>query len=132
MPKFPHMLPGDVSLWLRFLSRYGKYFSRFIYDLHVGEGIPVDPAWPPNIIAAAHALTKKRIDAVGYNNKEVWIFEVKPDAGLSALGQLLGYRDLYLKDYPLTTKLILAIVTDILNPDEKYLFDTHGIRIYLV
>ncbi len=132
MAEFPHMLPGDVELWKRFLFDYGKYFEKFDYDVRVGEGIPVDPAWPENIKVAAKLLTQKRIDAIGYHREEVWIFEVKPDAGLSALGQLLGYRDLYVKQFGEPKKLYLAIVTDRINPDEEYLFKKNGIRIYVV
>jgi len=98
----------------------------------VGEGIPIDPAWPKNIQVAAGALTKKRIDAIGHHDNEVWIFEIKPDAGLSALGQLIAYRDLYNKTFGEPPVLFLAVITDILNPDEEYLFDLHHIRKYVV
>jgi len=126
------MMPGDVPLWQRFLTQHGEYFDSFDYDRHVGQGVDIDPAWPEEIVRAALALTQKRIDAVGYKGPEVWLFEVKPDAGLSALGQLLSYKALWERD-PVNPKVTyLAIITDRLNPDEQFLFESHGIRTYIV
>jgi hypothetical protein len=130
--RFTQMMAGDVPLWQRFLTEHGEYFDRFEYNAHVGEGVPLDPSWPPNIIKAAQALTTKRIDAVGYRGFETWLFEVKPDAGLSALGQLLAYRVLWERDVTRPGVNYLAIITDRMNPDEKLLFDTYGIKIYVV
>jgi len=130
--RFTHMMPGDVPLWQRFLVQHGEYFDRFEYDVHVGRGVELDPAWPEEIARAALALTQKRIDAMGYRGGEVWLFEVKPDAGLSALGQLLAYKILWEKENKARPINYLAIITDRLNPDEKYLFEVNGIRIYIV
>ena len=130
--RFIQMMPGDVPLWQRYIVQHGEYFDRFEYNRHVGEGVELDPSWPPNIVKAALALTQKRIDAVGYRGPEVWIFEVKPDAGLSALGQVLAYRTLWNRDPANPKVTYLAIITDRLNPDEAFLFDTYGVRVYIV
>jgi hypothetical protein len=130
--RFIQMLPGDVALWQRFLVQHGEYYDRFDYNIHVGEGVPLDPSWPENIRVAAKSLTTKRIDAVGYRGSEVWIFEVKPDAGLGALGQLLAYEALWIREGRLPVPTHLAIITDRLNPDEEYLFKLHGIRTFIV
>jgi len=133
MPEvYPHMLPYDTLLWRRFLKEWGDYFERFEYDLHVGRGVTIKEPMPQEIMRAATILTQKRIDAVGYFRDETWIFEVKPDAGLSALGQLLGYKALWIRDRGLPKKLILAIVTDYLNEDMQFLMRHYGIRIYEV
>jgi len=130
--KYPHMFGYEAELWEIFLDRYGKYFERFEYDVHLGQGVPLEKIYPPEIVHAAKVLTQKRVDVVGYREEEVWIIEVKPDAGLSALGQLLGYRALWIRDRGEPAKLELAVVTDILNPDEEYLFEHYGIRTYIV
>lgn len=130
--RFVHMLSGDVSLWQRFLTQHGEYFDRFEYDVHVGQGVALDPAWPEEIIRVALALTRKRIDAVGYREDEVWLFEVKPDAGLSALGQILAYKALWERGRGTPARMYLAIVTDRLNPDETYLFDNFNVRVFIV
>lgn len=127
-----HMLPPEARLWSKFLDRHMPYFDKFTYDVHVGEGIPVNPAWPENIKVAAKALTTKRIDAVGYRGGEVWIFEIKPDAGLSAYGQLLAYKFFYLAQFGTPERLYLALVTENILPDERKLYEAAGIRVYVV
>jgi len=126
------MFGYQTELCELFLAKYGEYFERFEYDVHLGEGVPLKHIYPPEIVRAAKILTQKRVDVVGYRGEEVWIIEVKPDAGLSALGQLLGYRALWIRDRGEPAKLELAVVTDILNPDEEYLFEYYDIRTYIV
>lgn len=126
------MLPGDVALWDRFLSKHGQYFDRFDYDVHVGIGVRAPGGLETAQVQAISSLTQKRIDAVGYRDDEVWIFEVKPDAGLSALGQLVGYRWLWQREREVPGRLYTAVVTDNVNEDEKFLFAREGIRVYIV
>lgn len=130
--KYPHMMPAEVPIWERWLSQYGKDYSKFDYDVHVGEGITTDPTWQANIATMAKILTQKRIDAVGYIGDRRVIFEVKPDAGLSALGQLIAYRDLYLRDTGYKGPLYLAVVTDNILPDETFVYEKNGIKVYVV
>lgn len=132
MPKYTHMLPAEEQIWDRFLVLHGDYFERFEYDKHVGE--PIAP--PPHVIepyrSAALVLSLLRIDAVGYRGPEVWIFEVKPTAGLSAIGQLISYRDWWLKQVGRPEKLYLAVVTDALSPNVEMVLKEEGIRWYVV
>lgn len=125
-------MPFEIPLWERFLERYGRDYDRFEYDVHVGVGVPLDPTWEPTIANMARILTQKRIDAVGYKGDQITIFEVKPDIGLSGLGQLIAYRELYLRDTGYTGVLLLAAVTDNILPDETYVYEKQGIHIYVV
>jgi len=130
--KYTQMFPGDVPLWERFLRLQGKEFRKFEYDVKVGRGIEAPPDWAEQYRKATRILSLKRIDVVGYKDNQVWIFEVKPDAGLSALGQLIGYRTLWLRERKEPPYVILALITDRLNEDERYLFEQHGIKLFLV
>ncbi|RKX61377.1 MAG: hypothetical protein DRP29_00590 [Thermodesulfobacteriota bacterium] len=126
------MFPQDVRLWERFLAIYGDQFERFEYDVKVGRGIEPPPDLDEPYRSAAVILSKKRIDAVGYKGSEIWIFEVKPDIGLAALGQLLAYRELWIRDRGDKDRLRLAAVTDNIIDDERYVYEKFGIKIYLV
>ena len=130
--RYPHMLPGDRAVWDRYIEQHGEYFEGFDYDVHVGEGVGEISGYPDAIKKAALVLTQKRIDAVGYRGNEVWVIEIKPHAGLSAIGQVLAYEALYNiehEDRPVTYK---AIVTDRTNADMRTLCGTMGIRLYEV
>ena len=130
--RYPHMLPRDKFLWDRFLGIHGKYFDRFDYDIHVGEGIGKIYGYPENIQRMAKLLTQKRIDAVGYHGDEVWVFEIKPHAGLSALGQVTAYEALWNKQFPDQKVYRKAIVTDFVDQDIRYMCQLHNIRLFEV
>jgi len=130
--RFVHLLPVESKLWSRWLSLYENGWSGYEYDVHIGEGIIVSEEYPQWGRDLAKLLTQKRIDVLAYRQAVPWIFEVKPQAGLSAYGQLLAYRELFMRQFPTLGKPELAIVTDLLNPDETYLYESAGIHIFLV
>jgi hypothetical protein len=127
-----HMLPGDSAIWIRWLQANEQGWTDYEYDVHVGEGVPVTGDYPNWGVALAKLLTQKRIDVMAYRQGVPWIFEIKPQAGLSAYGQLLAYRELYLRDHPEVSRVELAVVTDILNPDERFVYDMAGIKVFVV
>lgn len=130
--RFPHMLPAESALWLGFLNEYGSGWERYQYDVHVGEGINVGPEYDVMTQGLAKALTQKRIDALAWRQGVPWIFEVKVQAALSALGQVMGYKVLYQKTYRWEGDVKLAIVTDMVMPDDEYVFKAYGIKLFLV
>jgi hypothetical protein len=126
------MLPRDVMIWERFLPIHGKYFDYFEYDVHVGEGVDIDPNWEPNIQASAKYLTTKRIDALGHRPGEIWIIEVKPYASLSVVGQLISYEHLYIEKFKPTDRIYKAVATDKLSSDMTGIMEKYQIRVYEV
>lgn len=130
-PPFPHMMEGDVPLFAAFvLSDYGNIYQRWVFDLHVGAGHITGPAFDPADIALALEVSRLRIDAVGYIGSSPTIFEVKPSAGLSALGQVIGYRYFYQKEFQMVPQL--GIITDDTTPDLRELYAAMGVGLYLV
>ena len=77
-------------------------------------------------------IAQLRIDAVGYTENEVWLFEVKPRAGRSALGQLLGYANWYLHDFRPEKPLRLGVVCEMVDANMAPLFRRYGIRVFVV
>lgn len=130
--RFLHLLPAEKALWQKWLSLNSQGWTGYEYDVHVGEGIIVPEEYPEWGKYLSRLLTQKRIDVVAYRMGTPWIFEVKPQAGLSAYGQLLAYRELFMRQFPTATRPELAIVTDFLNPDEDYLYVKAGIHVFLV
>lgn len=132
MAKYPHMLSEDVAIWERFLEKYGKLYSSFAYDVHVGGGLRDVEGLSDEHKYASMELVYKRIDVVGLFKDEVHIIEVKPDAGISAIGQVFCYEVLYRRDFKLLGTIRKVIVTDHLWPDHEFLFKTFGILHYVV
>lgn len=130
--KYPHLLPREVEIWERFLAQYGMMFSGFSYDVRVGEGIQVRPEWGDEIARMAKLLTQKRIDVVAYRPGEIWIIEIKPHAGLSALGQVIAYEDLYRTKYSPQEAIRKAIICETVDPDLPPLLAQRDIQLFLV
>ncbi len=98
--RFPGMMPRDILVWRAWLRLHEKDFDRFDYNIRVGTGFDPGPSWPPEQRRNAILNTQKRVDAVGYLGPLATVFEVKDRAGLSALGQIIGYRSLWARTFP--------------------------------
>lgn len=132
LPKYPHLLPADVVLWERFMAEHPDFFESVEYDVHVGGAIDRSPWWSHEDVRTFSHLACKRIDVVGHTAGEIYIVEVKPEAGVAAIGQLISYELLYRKRFGATAPLVLCLITDFLTPDERWLTSELEIRVFLV
>jgi len=132
LPEFPHLLRNEVPIWRRFLAQFREKFAKFEYDVHVGKGAEPHRVLPPNLQKALRVLTQKRIDVVGYRVGEVWLFEVKPNAGPSALGAVMMYEYFYRRDRAPRERIIKAVVTDQAGIEMAEVFEHYGIRLFEV
>jgi hypothetical protein len=110
------MTPGDVPLFASFvLTPEGQTYEAWAFDVHIGSGVQTPGlSSNPTLFDIGAYLTQLRIDAVGWRNDQPTIFEVKPLARLSAVGQLVTYCDYYAQQFGYDcTKIAL---TDYANP----------------
>lgn len=114
---FIHMAPRDKAIWLRYLILGGGRYAPFQYDLRVGTGTEMPADADRFAVSAAFALTTKRIDVVAEFESEIFIIEVKQRAGLSSIGQLIGYKYLYEQTYNPVIPVRMLLITDQLQPD---------------
>lgn len=96
----PHMAAQDLPLWLRCRTAFLPGVSAWYFDTAVGEGTgrPSDTA--DAITLAYFRLTRKRIDVVGDHPSKWLLLELRPNAGLGALGAIQTYRSLWERDPP--------------------------------
>lgn len=121
-----------MPIWNAFLDRYGQGWEAFAYDVRVGPGSGAARDADLQTQAVFETLTKLRIDAVGYREGEITVFEVKPYAGISTVGQLVGYRALYIEDFRPGEPVRVAVVTDRFQPAVGEVFRMEGIEVWLV
>ena len=129
--KYPRMSDTDAQIWSSFLIEHGNEYDHFEYDVRVGTGVNVDQNIPARYIDDFRALTQKRIDAVGFRNNGVDIFEVKQRAGLSALGQLNAYQALFQQSFPNIPVLALILVCSFATDEELMLYKRNKIKVYV-
>lgn len=130
--KYPHMVGDEKQVWNRFVVKFPKRFDTVDYDFRVGEGMPYQDDWEPNIRRMVTALTQKRIDVVGWNGDRPTIIEVKVRAGLSALGQVLGYIELFKSELPSFPNPRPMIVCEITTADDLKIFKSQSIPVEIV
>lgn len=130
-PPFPHMMEHDVPLFASYvLTPDAKRFSRWEFDVHVGDGYLSGSEFDPAMFKLALEVSRLRIDAVGWDHGVPTVFEVKPRAALSAYGQILAYQKFFYRDKFIRPNM--AIITDWVTPDCTWLYGEAGIQLYLV
>lgn len=129
---YTHMKPYDVAIWERFIAKYPNMFDEVIYDLHVGGKPDIAPDTAPEMVKSWVMLNQKKIDVVGFKGAQVFIVEVKPDAGASAVGQVLNYKQLYNMYIDPGAVCIPVICTDRFDPQSVQYATSAGVLIYEV
>lgn len=126
---YDHMKPADVAIWEEFMRQNISAYDTVIYDQEIGEGAPIPPGTAENMAKDFKILTQYKIDVVGFKGADIDIIEIKPRAGLSALGQILGYVTLFNKEFSPGVKVTPVILTDEIRPDMPALATSMGIKL---
>ena len=87
---FPHLMREETEIFVRWLAKYEDLYLAFDFDVRVGEGAVPAADVVDKISAGYKRLTQKRIDVVGTQPELITIFEVRPHANQTALGNLLA------------------------------------------
>jgi len=110
--QYKHLLHNEIKIWNRFIKRFGHEYDHFEYDVHVGKLPPDLKDQPDRWRKAAESVYLKRIDVIGFKVDTIEIIEIKPHAGLGAIGQVTGYLVLYDDEHKPKKLLLGHIVTD--------------------
>lgn len=126
--RFPHILPVDVPVLMRWIDLHQHEINSIDFDVRVGEGRPAPPETPPNLRTMALDLSKRRIDVVAYFPTWIAIIEVTRIAGFTALGQLMIYPTLYKQTFSPGLDVIPLLVCEELMPDVRPVITDLGIK----
>lgn len=129
MPHYPHMLAEDVAVWTKFLQSGFVGIKEVWYDVHVGRSVPLPVGASALEQRIARGLTRKRIDAVCAVGEGYWVVEVKPQAGMTALGQVITYVRLFVRDYAFKGEARPVVVCDTVDDDLLEEFAELGVMV---
>lgn len=132
MRKYPHMIGEDTDVWNRFILRFPNRFDTVDYDVHIGKGVNTSPISNPTDQHYWAQLTKKRIDVIGYKASFITIIEVKKRAVLFTLGQILGYKFLYLREHPEQKGVRTLVICSKIYQDDLDVLSHYGINVYVI
>ena len=129
---YPHMKPRDIEIWERFIKAYPDAFENVQYDFHVGDPPPFNTLMDDDTDRNQDQLYRLKIDVIGHAPGRIDIIEVKPDAGPSTIGQINGYKMLYVRDEEPKENIGQIIITDKERPNMAYLCEKGGIQLFVV
>jgi len=129
---YPAMLPNEIVVWQAWLKLHETEYDRFDYNTRVGPGYDPGGAVPGYIRDMAIKNTRKRIDAVAWQGSQPLIVEVKVRAGLSAIGQLLGYITHWKLENPHAPRPKALLVASQLAPGVQEVLQEHNLPFELV
>jgi hypothetical protein len=125
----PGMTPEESAIARAWLEAHAAEFDSAEFNVRLGQGIEPQPDWDESTRRFAAASTTKRADVIARRGVDVTIVEVKVRAGLSALGQVLGYRDLWLTQNPGTAVTALVVAASAAEPDVQSVLQQQGVRL---
>jgi hypothetical protein len=103
------------------------------YDVKVGEGFVSERfAFTEAELAMAKELTRKRIDAVVTTSAAVVLYEFTPRVSARVIGNLLAYKELYVKQEAPPVPVTLVLVVSERDNDLQPVLDKYGIRLEVV
>lgn len=130
--KYPHMKPNDVAIWERFIEQFPDAYEMVQYDVGIGDIPPFMEQTSSPQGQAMRELYRLKIDVLGYAGDRIDLIEVKHEAGSSAIGQLIGYVELYKRDYEVNKPVSPVLLTNIQKPNMDYLTKQQGVRLIIV
>ena len=120
------MMPYDVAIWEKFIEQFPDAYDMVSYDVKVGSLPEFDTTVNDATGGRADDLYRRKIDVVGFKGDQVDIIEIGPNAGSGKLGQVMGYKNLYMKEYPSEIIPKAIVLTDALRPDMNFLAESMG------
>lgn len=131
-PWYPNMKEAESGIWERFMAKYPDAYDQVVYNLKLGNGADIPEGTDEAIANGFKQLTQHKIDVVGFKGDKIDIIELKQYAGTAAVGQVVGYRELYMKHIDQNSNPNMVIVTDIQRPDTVTICNAQGISLIIV
>lgn len=127
--QYPGMTYVETEITRAWLEQFGRGYDSIDFNVRLGEGTPAPAGSLPETERMALALSQKRADIVARRSDGLEILEVKVRAGLGALGQLQGYRILWLKNHPDERRIFLTVLARSCDADTKHVLDSAGVNL---
>jgi hypothetical protein len=126
------MLSEDTEVWTEFLKQWPWRIDEVWYDVKVGAAAVLADKSDVMLYKIAVGVTRKRIDVVCRVKRNFWIVEIKPYAGYVAFGQVIMYRDLFVREYEIAGYAQPVVVCFEVDPDLLPEFNAAGVSVLTV
>ena len=115
--KYTHLYQQDYATWTAYLKSEWNLLDEVWYDVHVGRPMDIPPDSPDYMQAVVDGVSRKRIDVVGRIENRFFIIEVKPEANMKAIGQVVTYTNLFINEFEITGTVQPMVVATTCDAD---------------
>jgi hypothetical protein len=129
---FPHMGPEDTKVWRRFIEAHPNKYDTVDYDVKVGTVPAFVTRGDAGVGGDIANLYLRKIDVVAFNQEVIDIIEVKPKAGFSAVGQILGYMMHWQTEHAGIGTARAVLVCEEASLDVRMLAEQNGVEVFIV
>jgi len=127
--QYPGMTFVESEITRAWLQQHGDEFESLEFNVRLGAGVELGEEYGEETRRDATMLSQKRADIVAIARGVVTIVEVKVRIGLPALGQLIGYRELWRRDHPDAGFIRLLAIGRSAVSDVDLVFRAQGVEI---
>lgn len=127
--KYPHMMPEDTVVWTKFLQTQNFGIEGVWYDVHVGTPATATIGEDEVTRKIREGLTRKRIDVVAQVGGGYWVVEVKPRADSFAIGQVIMYARMFVRQFRPDGAVVPIIICDEVDKDILPDLDSLGVGV---
>jgi len=127
--QYPGMSFVESEVTRAWLNQRGTQYDEITFNVRLGAGVDPGEEYNEETRRMAELVTQKRADIVARAGDQVDVIEVKVRVSFGAMGQLIGYRDLWQRDHPdLPVRHLVAIGRSVV-PDAADIIEGQGIKI---
>ena len=130
--KFRHFKPVELAIAREFITKAileGVYY----FDVYLlTEKAKKIISETPELNWKIAVPWMYRIDAVCYTFDAVWIIEFKERVSMYAIGELLGYKGMFIKQYEPKKEVRLMLVAKYDEPEVHPVLREHNIRLVVL
>lgn len=117
--KYPHLAAKEAPIWDRFVRQNPSFATTCDYDYTCGQPDSLPPETPEYLKKDWEYLRAWKIDVVAYKDGIPYVFEVRPRAGLNAIGEIICKASMFKEEHPSLPEPEPVILTDEERPDIK-------------
>jgi hypothetical protein len=128
---YPGQSTAEGEVIRAWLLAVGAQYDAIEFHVHVGKGAELPDGLDPAIAKFGLEKTQKKIDVLAVRDGRYTIVEAKVKLNLGVLGQLYGYRSLFLEDRPLDVVEQLIAIARRADPDVIAVLTGGGVRVEL-
>jgi hypothetical protein len=126
------ILPLEKTVGRKWLLVHQSEYDRADFNVRVGKGYDPGPTTADAYRKQNRDVSQRRIDIVLWQGTQPTIVELKDTIGVSAAAQLELYASLLPALFPGSQPAKLIVVGNSIGPDLQALYDSKGIKVFLV